>query len=181
MKYDRYYARSEGFYNFLYSLVPIFLCSMIELIHKGLILGFPFLVRIVSRFSLLLSALMLVIFVSFLNRAINAAYEPKFCICSHFLIMGYCDNVIIPWNEIYSVHITGDKIKISYNRDSSKKERRESIKNVTHSELLVQEIKKYCEKYGIDFSEKVQKSHSGEYKRAANERDMTATCTCSLE
>jgi len=150
VKYSKYYARSEGFYNFVYSIIALFFFCTVELIYEESLLELPFLTGIVSRIPLFLRALGIVFFLFFINKS-TAACKPKFYICSHFLTMGYYDSITIPWDEIQSVHITGNTLKTNYKSNSSKKERKESIKHVEYKEHMIQEIKEYCEKYKIDF------------------------------
>lgn len=153
MEIHRYYvSEKETVYNVVVVVVILFLYFLTYPVSSWIIQKDFYFSRILTLFPVVrIFAIILAAFV--LRSCFDSRVNPTVSVCSHFLIIGYSNTLTIPWDEIHSVLVTEDNIKIQFRIDSKKGTRKESIKHVINKRDLIQKIKDYCSEYHIDFSQ----------------------------
>jgi hypothetical protein len=154
MEIHRYYVRRrESVYNLIAAIGIALLYLLIYSIGSWMIPRNQPVAEIIIYFSSFFKILGAVLGAFFLWNCFNSRINPKFSVCSHFLIMGYFDARILPWNEINFIRISGDYIRVQSTKDTKQIINKRSIKYVEKKEDLIQRIKEYCDIFQIDFSQ----------------------------
>ncbi len=154
MEIHRYFVgRRETIYNLLIALAMILLYFVTYNIGSWIIPRDIHLARKIIELSPLLGIFAVIIAAFLLKMCLDSMVNPKFSVCSHFLIIRYSSAIAIPWNEIFSVEIRENKIKVKYKRDSRVATCKETIKHVIDKENLIEKIKGNCAKFQKDFSQ----------------------------
>jgi len=100
----------------------------------------------------------LTFFFLFFMESLGFRSKPGFLLCSHFFIISSAfGNEIVSWEEIRSIQIIGNSLRIELDLDSKKVKNKRSIKHVKNKEGLVKKIQEYCGKYEIEFSQEQSK------------------------
>lgn len=96
------------------------------------------------------------LFFWFFSGSLGFISKPGFVLCSHFFIIHHVlGTEIMSWEEIHSIQIVGNNVRIGLDLDSMKVRRKRSIKRVKNKKDLIKEIKEYCGKYEIEFSQEL--------------------------
>jgi hypothetical protein len=158
MEIHRYYVtRRESIYCLVAGMGLLLSYQLIEEIGLWMISRSFDLGNMIIRFSSLLKVFGAAFGALFLLSFLRSRRKPKFSVCSNFLIMGYFDTEIVSWKEIHSIRIVGNNLRVEFDLDSIKVTRKKSIKHVRNKEDLIKEIKEYCGKYEIEFSQEQSK------------------------
>lgn len=151
MEFHMYYVkRRESIYILAAGLALILFNILVEEIGHWMTPRDLDLAEIIIKLSSFLRIFGVGLGSIFLFWCFESRIRPKVSVCSHFLIMGIFGTKIIPWNDIQSVHIVGNRLRVQYRSNSGKITRKESIKHVLNKEDLVGEIREYCRKHGIE-------------------------------
>lgn len=162
MEIHRYYVtRRKSIYYLVAALVSILVYIYIKDIGSWIILKNFDVGGMIIRYSPCFRTLGIISFVLFFSlffRSLEYRSRPGFLLCSHFLII---DSVfgteILSWEEIRSIQVVGNYLRIGLDSDSKKIRRKRSIKHVKNKKDLIKEIKEYCGKYEIEFSQDLSK------------------------
>jgi len=159
MEIHRYYVtRRESIYFLVAAVVSILFYIYIKdiglwMIPKNFDFG-----NMIIRYSPYFRNFGIISFVFFFLESLGYRSRPGFLLCSHFFII---DSVfgteIVSWEEIRSIQVVGNYLRIGLDLDSMKIRRKRSIKHVKNKKDLIKEIKEYCGKYEIEFSQGLSK------------------------
>ncbi len=161
MKTHRYYVtRRKSIYYLVLGIGLLLFYILIEEIGSWIVPRNFDLGNMIIRFSSEFRIFGMLLGMLFFLRFLDSRSSPRFSLCSHFLIKSSIFGTeIVSWEEIRSIQIVGNNLRIDLDLDSKKVKRKRSIKHVKNKEDLVKEIQEYCEKYEIEFSQEQSKEH----------------------